>query len=273
MDLTTALQRAQKYDRSWEDVLLEFKNHEIEQYVFSLCYYAYKIVVLREYFPAVREHNQKSIAFMEELCSLMEFIAEANDGALWGEKFVIKDVQMLSVLRNEAESVLRKRLDEFDDKEFHYMTFPLTPDRITEEWNKRCFKKIPVNDNIAQDEDGHFINISLRFHISELNKAIEETKAIPLTYEEYTVIEFLSYAKRLGVPLNNATYRDLYQMMREYDFIPKEILQSHDSNTQRYVRENYIKAIYRNNPWMDNDEPIKNYIPKDFDKYKLMKQE
>lgn len=273
MELPAVMQRALRYSRDWKDALLEYKNHTIEPYVFSLWSYSFDLAILREYLPVLQDYNNRSVNFLEELRSLMQIIVEANTGAIHGEKFIIREEAHRNRIRDDAEELLRKRLDEFEPKEFLYMWFDLTPEHIVKAWEEKCLYKIPVVEEIATDEDGHFDNESLLEHIDILTKAIEETRAIPLYSNEQLPLSFLLRAKRLGVPMNNSAYRDLYQFMTEYDIIPQEILTAHKNNTQRYVRENYIKAIYRNNPWMNEFDPVENYIPEDLDKYKLKKEE
>lgn len=273
MELPKVMERALKYDRAWQDALLEYKNHVIEPYVFSLWSYSFDLVILREYLPVLQDYNNRSIRLLEELRSLMQIIVEANAGTIVGEKFVLREQAHLDSIRDNAEQLLTKRLDEFDPREFLMMWFDLTPEHIVKAWEEKCLYKIPNAEDIEAHEDGHFDTDSLLHHIDVLSTAIEETRAIQLYSDDQLPIAFLLYAKRLGVPMTNAAYRDLYQFMTEYDIIPKQILESHANNTQRYVKENYIKAIYRNNPWMNNFPPKENYIPEDLDKYKLKKED
>ena len=273
MELPKVMERALKYDRSWQDALLEYKNHVIEPYVFSLWSYSFHLVILREYLPVLRDYNNRSIRLMEELRSLMQIIVEANAGTIVGERFVIREQAHLDRIRDDAEQLLKKRLGEFDPRELMMMWFDLTPDYIVKEWEEKCLGKIPSVEEIEVRKDGHFDTDSLLRHIDVLSTAIEETKAIMLYSDDQLPISFLLHAKRLGVPMTNAAYRDLYQFMAEYDIIPKQIIESHATNTQRYVKENYIKAIYRNNPWMNDFSPKKNFIPEDIDKYKLKKED
>lgn len=80
------------------------------------------------------------------------------------------------------------------------------------------------------------------------------------------MLQFLLHAKRIGVPLNNQIYRDLYDFMEYLDLIPAHILDSHKLNTQRYVRENYIKSLFRHNPWMNDYSPIPNRTAEDIER-------
>lgn len=80
------------------------------------------------------------------------------------------------------------------------------------------------------------------------------------------MLNFLLHAKRIGVPLSNQIYRDLYDFMEFLDLIPVHILESHRSNTQKYVRENYIKSLYRHNPWMNDIPPLPNKTAEDLDR-------
>jgi len=266
MQMPKVMQRAMKYSRDWQETKMKYKNRAIEPYALSLWHHSFDLAILREYLPVLQDYNNRSVLLMEELKSLMELIVEANTGAIHGQKFTISEVDNLNCFRDNAEMQLRKRIEEFDPRELMFMWFDLTPQHIVDAWEECCLNKIPVIEEIECHNDGHFDNDSLRHHISVLEEAIEKTKALPLYSDEQLPLDFLIYAKRIGVPMTNAAYRDLYDFMLEIDAIPAEIVQSHKANTRKYVRENYIKAIYKHNPWMNDYPPLENITEEDLDK-------
>lgn len=266
MEMHKIIRRVMKYERPWSETKLKYKNTAIEHYALSLWYHTSELALLREYLPLLREYCNRSVLLMEELRSLMQIIVEANTGTIRGQKFTISEVNNLNCFRDNAEALLRKRLEEFDPRELLFMYFDLTPKHITDAWVKSCMDRIPAADEIETHKDGHFDNTSLQHHIEELGKGIEETRALPLYTDEQLPIDFLLYAKRIGVPMTNAAYRGLYDFMLEIDAIPAEIVQSHNANTRKYVRENYIKAIYKHSPWMDDYPPLENITEEDLHK-------
>ncbi len=255
-----------KYDRSLEDTRLCFTNRPLRPFVDSLWFEESKIIGLRLFLPTITEHLNKSISLLEEIRSLMQIIIEAASGKIEGAHFTIAEPLHLERFRKEAEAMLKDRLTNIGMDEQWFTWFPVVPQHLVERWTDECMNKIPYFDEIALNKDGHLSITSLRHHVKVLDTAIEKTRSLPLYTEEHLMLQFLLHAKRIGVPLNNQIYRDLYDFMEYLDLIPAHILDSHKLNTQRYVRENYIKSLFRHNPWMNDYSPIPNRTAEDIER-------
>ena len=256
-----------KYNRSLEDTRLFFMNRPLRPYVDSLWFEAGKIVDLRVYLPTNTKRLNDNISLLEEIRSLMQITVEAASGKIEGAHFTLRESKHLQQFRADSEAMLRDRLTNLSIVEDLWLSwFPVVPDQLVKKWTEECWDKIPYLEDIAVNKDGHFSIQSLRQHIKALESAIEKTRAISLYKEEDLLLHFLLHAKRIGVPLNNKFYRDLYDFMEYLDLIPAHILKSHRANTQKYVRENYIKSLYRHNPWMNNYPPLPNETADDWDR-------
>lgn len=255
-----------KYDRSLEETRLFFTNRPLRPYVDSLWFEESKLVSMRLFLPTIAKRLNQSVLLLEEIRSLMQLSLEASTGKIEGAHFTLTESKHLEKLRADSEEMLRDRLDNLSMNDQWFTWFPVVPNVLVEKWTEVCLNKIPLIDNIAVNKDGHFSIISLRHHIKVLDTAIEETRSLPLYTEEHLMLNFLLHAKRIGVPLSNQIYRDLYDFMEFLDLIPVHILESHRSNTQKYVRENYIKSLYRHNPWMNDIPPLPNKTAEDLDR-------
>ena len=255
-----------KYDRSLEDTRLFFTNRPLRPFVDSLWFEESKIVSLRVFLPTITKRLNQSISLLEEIRSLMQITVEAATGKIEGAHFALTEPKHLSQFRASAEEMLKDRLTNLSMEDQWFTWFPVVPNHLVKKWTEECLDKIPYLDDIEVNKDGHFSVKSLRHHIKALESAIEKTRALPLYTEEHLMLQFLLHAKRIGVPLNNKVYRDLYDFMEYLDLIPAHILESHRANTQKYVRENYIKSLYRHNPWMDTFGPLPNETAEDLDR-------
>lgn len=68
--------------------------------------------------------------------------------------------------------------------------------------------------------------------------------------DEYLVREFIKEVKALPVKQTNALFRAVYDCLVFFDWIPKEVQESHidyvDKGINKYIREGYIKSKFKN---------------------------
>ncbi len=266
IDWPSIVENMKRYDRSLEDTRLFFTNRPLRPYVDSLWFEEAKLVSMRLFLPTIAERLNQSVSLLEEIRSLMQLTFEAASGKIEGVHFTLIKAEYLEQIRAFSEEMLRERLRDISIDDQWFTWFPVVPNVLVEKWTEVCLDRIPLLDNIAVNNDGHFSLTSLRHHIKVLDTAIKETRALPLYTEEHLMLNFLLHAKRIGVPLCNQIYRDLYDFMEFLDLIPAHIVESHRSNTQKYVRENYIKSLYRHNQWMNGFPPLPNKTAEDLDR-------
>ena len=103
-------------------------------------------------------------------------------------------------------------------------------------------ESMPTPDSLVVDEvTGVMTSESLEETIRAVNKVIRKLKDI--TGKDLTVGILISRFHKGGVPQNNKYYREIYDVLDRFNFIPSETKQIHSIHGSLYYRENYIKSF------------------------------
>lgn len=254
-----------KYPQTYEEVLSKFKNRPLEPFCFDLWGHTIDLKYMKGYLPAVREYLNRSVLLAEELAGLMELIYEANTGTICGRKFKIAEVDSLNAIRDAAEVTLKKRINDFKIQEFYVLWFPLVPKDFSSRYCEDFLSKIPQPGDILEHKDGHYDNDSLREHIQIMNDARQAAlDMIPYPEREFP-IAILAHAYSIGAPMKESAFRDLYDFLEMFGEIPEDVRHRHNTTSDPYARQRYIKSIYARNKWIKDLKPLKCLTPENLD--------
>lgn len=114
--------------------------------------------------------------------------------------------------------------------------------KATKKWeNTLALLPKPENVDFVEGSPTFIAEDCLDKVIRDLKKFLTKTKEIISINEDYRINDFLKRAKELGVPMNNAMYRDLYHCLEYFGLLNEGQVNQHNALNQPQVREQYIQ--------------------------------
>lgn len=106
----------------------------------------------------------------------------------------------------------------------------------------RFLEEIPAWESMTIDEEtGVITRESLETTAKTVGRVIRNLNAI--TGKDLTVGFLVSRFIKGGIPCSNRYYREIYDVLDRFGFIPEETKRAHLSQGSVYYRENYIKSF------------------------------
>lgn len=133
--------------------------------------------------------------------------------------------------------------DAYEDVQHTVKQFlPITGSFLSD-WAKNVDGKLPTPKEIKEVKRPMSIAY-LKSLQTKVKSALEEAHNYLIATEEMALNDAVKEILKLGIGLNNAAYRELYIMLDIFGFISDETKASHESNTRKDVKEQFIKAKF-----------------------------
>lgn len=191
------------------------------------------------------ETDKNSIEEMVRHChELIIILADLRKSEVRWRNEIITDLS----IPPEIEHTIQKRLLDYIEETGYTVGIglssdPMVVDAVRVRWGE-ALAWMPIKTSFEYDEFGRFTQDSFDDARERIEKCFVESQNLFRLTNGLLMRGMLQHIKKLGVPMTNKSYLQVYRCLEHFGWIPKDILDSHSKTTSRYVRENYIKAKF-----------------------------
>ena len=185
-------------------------------------------------------------AHLTHFSCVLEFTKDIHEDKWMDEHYHIAAPDTLISIRKGVDQALLQKgasLNLTGDKIVFASVERKDLEPIIMRWNE-LLMMVPVTHTAEYNEYGVMTDKYLQGLEATLMTIWDGINILATQARELYVEGVLRKIKSSGIKPSNALYRDIYDCLKMADLITEEQIRLHDVSTNRYVRENYIKAKY-----------------------------
>ena len=179
-------------------------------------------------------------------CCVLSFVVDVHDKDWMKKHYELKNEETLTRFKKGVDDALLREMATLSlttDKIWFTSANRKDLDPILDRWNE-LLNSVPNLHNIDYDKDEVMSDQYIQDLQDTLIAICEGVHKLETQSREVYINGVIQIVKDSGLKPTNALYRDIYESLRIGELISKDQLHVHDNSTNRYVRENFIKAKY-----------------------------
>lgn len=227
------------FERKFINKPLEPLAGELYGHLLQIYKEKYGLFVLGPYFRNLFAH-------LTHFSCVLEFVKDIHDDKWLDEHYQIGALDTLKNIRIGVDKALVEEIASLNltgDKIVFASVERKDLEPIIMRWNE-LLMMVPDTHSVEYDKDGVLTDKYLQDLEATLMTIWDGINILATQARELYIAGVIQLVKDSGIKPSNALYRDIYDCLKMADLLTEEQIHLHDASTNRYVRENYIKAKY-----------------------------